>query len=89
MNCALLIADLCYTAMNLNVWLNCKKKTWQHTLINEDNNKGSDEILDKNKRKRIPKGQSKMVNQENTEGAIKNGQSRESGNIGYKRRRKI
>jgi hypothetical protein len=25
MNCALLIADLCYTAMNLTVWLSFKK----------------------------------------------------------------
>ena len=30
-----------------------------------------------------------MGNLENTEGAIKNGQSRETGNIGYTRRRKI
>jgi len=41
-----------------------QKKTWKHTLINEDNYKYSDDILNVNKRKRIPKGQSKMVNQE-------------------------
>ena len=36
----------------------------------------------------MPKGQSKMDNTlENAEGAIKNGQSRKTGNIGYTRRK--
>jgi mannosyltransferase OCH1-like enzyme len=40
-------------------------------------------ILSKKKRKRKPKGQSRMDNPEKTEGAIKNGQSREkkTGNV--------
>ena len=46
-------------------------------------------MLTVNKRWRIPKGQLKMYNLENTEGAIKNGQSREISNIVYTRRRKI
>ena len=37
---------------------------------------------------RFYENQYKQINVENTEGAIKNGQSRETGNIGYTRLRK-
>ena len=38
-----------------------------------------------NTRQRKPKGQSRMDNSEKTEGAIKNGQFREIGNVVYSR----
>ena len=41
-----------------------------------------------NKRKRIPKRQSKKENPEKTEWKLKKGQSREAGNLGYTRQRK-
>ena len=42
----------------------------------------------RNKRQRKPKGQSRMDNAEKTEGAIKNGQCRETGNIDEEKQNK-
>ena len=54
----------------------------------KSNTKDQISLLYINKGKRISKGQSRKNNPENTEGAIKKEQSRETGNIGHIRQRK-